>query len=494
MLHSLLSAGAAAGDRARPQLRSLFQRAVEHACRFREGLDDRPPWPALDPAEMARRFAEPTPELGEDGGAVIDALVRAAEPGLSGSAGPRFFGWVIGASDPVGVAADMLTSAWGQNAGNHVAAPAAAAAEAAAAGWLLDILRLPPESSVGFVTGATMAGFVGLAAARNAVLRRAGWDVEARGLCGAPPIRVFVGRDAHVTILSALRYLGLGSQPTWIETDRQGRMDADHLRRALAEDHLPAIVVAQAGQINTGAFDPFTAIAAVVRARGAWLHIDGAFGLWARAVPEMDHLTVGAELADSWSVDGHKWLQLPYDSGFAIVRDAEAHRRAMSVSASYLPAAEDAMRDPGQLVPELSRRARGFAAWAIIRHLGRRGIADLVRGHCALAQRLASRLAEEPGVQVLNEVELNQVLLSFGEGEPAVRDRATRQVIAGLQRDNICLAGGADWRGRAVLRVSIISGPLREPDIDRLAAEILFVWRSVRAEAGEAESLSRLEV
>ena len=493
MLQSLFAVAAMHAPH-RPQARGLFQRALEHACRFRESLDERPPWPALDPEAMARRFAEPTPERGEDGRAVIDALVRAAEPGLSASAGPRFFGWVIGASHPVGVAADVLTSAWGQNAGNHVAAPAAAAAEAAAAAWLLDILRLPPESSIGFVTGATMASFVGLAAARNAVLRRAGWDVEAHGLCGAPPIRVLVGRDAHVTILSALRYLGLGSQPIWIDTDDQGRMNPAHLRKALAADRLPAVVVAQAGQINTGGFDPFLEIAAATRTRGAWLHIDGAFGLWARAVPELDHLTTGVELADSWSVDGHKWLQLPYDSGFAIVRDVEAHRRAMSVSASYLPAAEDEVRDPGQLVPELSRRARGFAAWAMIRHLGRRGIAELVRGHCALAQRLADHLAGQADVQVLNRIDLNQVLLSFGDGPAEARDRATREVIARLQRDNVCLAGGADWHGRAVLRVSIISAPLAEPDIDRLAAEILAAWRAVRAEQAAVQPPSPAEI
>lgn len=459
----------------------LFARAGELAAHYRDTVADRPPWPVQPAGETAGAFDGATPERGEDALAVLDALARAAEPGLSGAAGSRFFGWVIGGSNALATAADMLTSAWGQNAGNPAAAPSAAAAEQAAARWLLDILRLPAESSVGFVTGATMASFVGLAAARNAVLRKAGWDVERLGLCGAPPIRVLVGRDAHATILSALRYLGLGSEPVWIDTDAEGRMDAEHVRAELARDRFPAIVVAQAGQINTGAFDPFVELSALCRPRGAWLHIDGAFGLWARAASEFDRLTEGLDLADSWSVDGHKWLQLPYDSGFAIVRDTVAHRRAMGISASYLPPEDGVLRDPAQYVPELSRRARGFAAWAMIRHLGRQGIADMVRGHCVLARTLAARLRSEPGVRVLNRVDLNQVLVGFEGATPEAQDEAADAVIERLRDANVCLAGGADWRGRRVLRLSIISQPLGAADIARLADCVVGAWRCVRS-------------
>jgi glutamate/tyrosine decarboxylase-like PLP-dependent enzyme len=455
--------------------RGLFERAAAHAGDFRESIAQRPAWPALQGATLRALFDGPTPELGQDGGEVIEALVSAAEPGLASSAGPRFFGWVIGSSDPVGVAADMLTSAWGQNAGNHACSPAAAVAEEVSARWLLDLLDLPPECSVGFTTGATMAGFVCLAAARNALLAKVGWDVELDGLIGAPQVRIFIGLDAHVTNISALRYLGLGGRPRWIATDKQGRMDAAALAEALAQGEGPALVIAQAGQLNTGAFDPFTDIVRLCRQHDAWLHVDGAFGLWARTVAELSHLTAGVEGADSWSVDGHKWLQLPYDSGFAIVRDSLAHRRAMAVAASYLPAAKTGEYDSGQYVPELSRRARGFAAWAVIRSLGRAGIAEMVARHCALARRLAARLAVEPGIKVLNEVDLNQVIVSFGG------DAASREVIARMEEDNLCLVGGAVWRGAWVLRLSVIAGPLAEADIDRLADAVVSAWRHVRS-------------
>jgi len=271
--------------------RRLFQRAADHASAFRDRVADRAPRPAISAAALQARFEGPTPEVGQDPLAVLDALQSAAEPGLTAAAGPRFFGWVIGASDPLGVAADMLTSAWGQNAGVYACAPAAAMAEKVAARWLLDILRLPQECSVGFVTGATMAGFVCLAAARSAVLAQVGWDVEADGLAGAPAVRVFVGEDAHITITAALRYLGFGSRATRVPTDAQGRMDASALCTALALGSGPAIVIAQAGQINTGDFDPVSELARTCRKHGAWLHVDGAFGLWARTVPEMAQLT-----------------------------------------------------------------------------------------------------------------------------------------------------------------------------------------------------------
>jgi glutamate/tyrosine decarboxylase-like PLP-dependent enzyme len=460
--------------------RRLFERALQHASDFRDRVADRAPRPVMSASELQALFDGPTPEVGEDSLTVIDRLNAAAGPGLTASAGPRFFGWVIGGSHPVGVAADMLTSAWGQNAGTYACSPAAALAEKVTARWLLDILRLPAECSVGLVTGATMASFVCLAAARGAVFARVGWDVETEGLAGAPRVRIFVGEDAHVSIFAALRYLGFGLQATRIPTDVEGRMDARALRAALALGTGPAIVIAQAGQIHTGAFDPLPDIVQACRQHDAWLHVDGAFGLWARAVPEMTELTAGLEGADSWSTDGHKWLQLPYDSGFAIIRDSQWHRRAMSITASYLPQATDAEYDPGQFVPELSRRARGFAVWAQLRALGRQGLAEMVRRHCALARRLARRLACEPGVNVLNSVQLNQVIVTFGTGTVAECNVLTPATIEQLQADNICLAGGAEWRGHFVLRLSLIASPLTESDIDRLAAAVAAAWRQVQ--------------
>jgi glutamate/tyrosine decarboxylase-like PLP-dependent enzyme len=293
-------------------------------------------------------------------------------------------------------------------------------------------------------------------------------------------VRTLISDDAHPAVDSALRYLGLGRPTARIATDGEGRMRPAALAEALRRGEGPAIVVAQAGQINTGAFDPGVAIAEICREAGAWLHVDGAFGLWARAVPELDPLTAGLDRADSWAVDGHKWLQLPYDSGFAIVADQEAHRAAMSMVASYLPPAAADEHDPGQLVPELSRRARGFTAWAMLRTLGRQGVVELVRRHCRLARRLAGGLAEIPGAELRNEVVLNQVLVAFGDGEPEVRDVLTRAVIARLQERNICFAGGARWRGRWVLRLSLISQPLQDGDIDRLVAAIAEAWRDVQ--------------
>jgi glutamate/tyrosine decarboxylase-like PLP-dependent enzyme len=459
--------------------RRLFERATDHACRFRDTLGERPPRPAIAASDLETLFEGPTPEIGADPLQVIDALNSAATPGLAGSAGPRFFGWVVGASHPAAVAADMLTSAWGQNAGAFAVSPAAAMAEKVAARWLLDILGLPQDCSVGFVTGATMANFVCLAAARNAVLARIGWDVERDGLAGAPAIRLFVGADAHATVLAALRYLGFGGRAIRVASDAEGRMDAPALAAALAHGTGPAIVIAQAGQINTGAFDPTLQLASICRRHAAWLHVDGAFGLWARTVAELTDLTRGLEQADSWATDGHKWLQLPYDSGFAIVRDSGAHRRAMSITASYLPPATESEYDPGQFVPELSRRARGFAVWAILRTLGRQGVSAMVRRHCALARRLARRLAAEPGVTIVNTVWLNQVLVVFGTGSEC--EQLTRATVARLQADNICLAGGADWHGQFALRLSVISASLTESDVDRLAVAILTAWRHVQS-------------
>ncbi|HEV8443743.1 MAG TPA: aspartate aminotransferase family protein [Steroidobacteraceae bacterium] len=460
-------------------LQSLFALAAQHAIAYRDAVGEAAPPRSY--AAMRETFDAPTPEQGRAVSEVIEELVALSTPGLRAMTGSRFFGWVIGASHPAGVAADWLTSAWGQNAGNHEASPAAAAAETAAAKWLLDLLDLPREASVGFVTGATVANFVCLAAARGAVLRRAGWDVEANGLFGAPPIPVLIGDDAHTSVFSALQFLGLGhDRVVRVATDAQGRMLPAAFAHAIAGTNGPAIVITQAGQLNTGAFDPIEAILPAARERGAWVHVDGAFGLWARASAATAHLASGYELADSWATDGHKWLQTPYDCGYAIVRDAEAHRRAMTIAASYLPPVADGDRDPTHFVPELSRRARGFATWAMIRHLGRAGIAALVQEHCRLATRFADRLVREPGVYVLNDVGLNQVIVRFGKPEAdQTADRLTQETILRLQADGTCFAGGARWRDRWVMRLSVISAPTTEQDIDTSCQAICAAWRSV---------------
>ncbi len=422
----------------------------------------------------------PLPEDGMAAADVIDELAGIAEPGLMAMPGPRFFGWVLGASHPAGVAADWLTSAWGQNTGYHTPTPATSALEEVAASWLLDVLDLPRQSSVGFATGATVANAIGLAAARGSVLRAVDWDVEADGLFGAPPIHVFIGDDAHTSLFSALQFIGLGhDRVIRIATDDQGRMQPSSLQREIASRTGPMIVVAQAGQINTGAFDPFPEIVEIAKGAGAWVHVDGAFGLWARACPARAHLTAGIDGADSWVTDGHKWLQTPFDCGYAFVRDAEAHQRAMTIWASYLPTIEPGDRVPSALVPELSRRGRGVATWAMLRTLGRRGIAEMVGRHCAIARRMAERLAAEPGVRVLNDVVLNQVIVQFGAGSDEDRKRATETVIDRVQAEGICFVGGARWRDQWVMRISVISYATTVEDADRSIESILRAWRSV---------------
>lgn len=464
------------------ELDALLNLAAREAIRYRRSIDTRPQAPQATFAEMRAAFAEPVPEHGAPAAAVIEDLAARAEPGLATMTGPRFFGWVIGASHPVGVAADWLTSAWGQNSGNPHAAASAAAAEDVAARWLVDLLDLPRHASVGFTTGATMASFTCLAAARNAQLRKAGWDVEAQGLFGAPPISVLIGEDAHATVFSALQFLGLGRERVVrIRTDAAGRMNAAAFGQAIDASDGPTIAIAQAGQLNSGAFDPFPQLTEATQRKGAWLHVDGAFGLWARACPAHAHLTEGIDRADSWAVDGHKWLQTPYDCGYAIVADAEAHRRAMTLTASYLPQSLAGEYDPTHYVPELSRRARGFATWAVIKHLGRDGIADLVERHCSIARQMAEQLAAEPGINILNEVELNQIMVRFGgDRSPDEGDRLTREVIARIQRDGVCFAGGADWHGRWIMRLSVISWYTTEEDGARSVAAIIDAWRRVR--------------
>jgi glutamate/tyrosine decarboxylase-like PLP-dependent enzyme len=400
---------------------------------------------------------------------VIEALARDAPPGLVASPGPRYFGFVTGGALPAALAADWLASAWDQNAFNAVSSPAAAVVEEVACGWLLELLGLPADAGVGLTTGAQMANVTGLAAARGALLARAGWDVEERGLSGAPPLRVLAGEEAHVTVWRALRLLGFGRAAIEVvAVDGQGRMRADALASALAADDGAAIVCAQAGNVNTGAIDPLADIVAAAREHGAWVHVDGAFGLWAAASPALAGLVAGAGDADSWATDAHKWLNVPYDCGVVAVRDRAAHGAAMGITASYLVRAGEADRSNSDWVPEASRRGRGFAVYAALRSLGRDGVAELVERCCALARRLASAMESADDVDVLNEVALNQVLLRFG-GDDALTDA----VIGRVQADGTCWVGGTRWRGQAAMRVSVSNWSTAEGDIDRSAEAIL---------------------
>ena len=402
-----------------------------------------------------------------DATTVAEQLAEAVDPGLVASAGPRYFGFVVGGALPASAAADWLTAAWGQNAGLNALSPAAAAAEQVAGEWMLDLLDLPRDASFGLPTGAGLGNAVGLAAARHAVLDRAGWNVEADGLYGAPEITVMIGAEAHATLLTALQYLGLGrDRVTRIGTDEQGRMHAGEARSAIARTDGPLIVCAQAGNVNTGAFDPATEIAdALADHPNAWLHVDGAFGLWAAVAPELRHLVSGVERADSWSTDAHKWLNVGYDCGFVAVRDAAAHRAAMSATAAYLLRSDQ--RENWEWVLDSSRRARGFALYAAIRSLGRAGVQSMVERCCSLAHRMADRLRVGAGVEVLNEVVLNQVLVRFGD------DERTRAVIARVQDEGTAWMGGTTWHDMAAMRISVSNWSTTEADADRTVDAIL---------------------
>lgn len=462
-------------------LRDLLNRALEQALTYREGLAGSLARPTLDYHAARQRFLAPVPEAGMDPVLMLDELVEGAAPALMPTAGPRFFGWVMGAAHPAGVAADWLVSAWGQNAGYHATAPAAAAIEEVAEGWLLDILDLPRESAIGFTTGATLANVTCLAAARTHTLGEAGWDADADGLFGAPPVHVLLGADAHSSVFSALQLIGFGrNRVISVATDDQGRMRPAALAAALRELNGPRIVVAQAGQINTGAFDSFSEILEVARASGAWVHVDAAFGLWARAAPAFRHLTAGIEGCDSWVTDGHKWLQAPYDSGFAIVRNREALLRAMTQWSSYLPAIASGDRVPANFVPELSRRARGVPIYALLKTLGRQGIAEIVETHCRLAARLGDRLRREPGIAVLNEIAINQLIIGFGRGDAGARKVATEAVIARVQQEGVLFAAGAQWREDWVMRLSVSSAATTEADVELAAEAIIGAWRAVQ--------------
>ncbi|HEV7509370.1 MAG TPA: pyridoxal-dependent decarboxylase [Thermoanaerobaculia bacterium] len=464
----------------------LLKRTTDLALEFLDGLPERRVGQAASVDDLRAALGGVLPEDGTDAREVIEHLARAADPGLIGTAGPRYFGFVIGGHVPASLAADWLTSAWDQNATLYVSSPANSVAEEAAAGWLLELLGLPASASVGFTTGCSMANFTALAAARHAVLARQGWNVETAGLFGAPPIDVVIGDEAHVTILAALQMLGLGRERVKrVAVDGQGRMVPAALREVLAGGdgpQAPLIVCAQAGNVNTGAFDPLGEIVPLVKERGGWLHVDGAFGLWAATVPALAHLVRGAAEADSWATDAHKWLNVPYDSGIVAVAHPEPHRAAMTISAAYLAQTEGHERDPFDWVPEFSRRARGFTVWAALKSLGRVGVAGMVERCCALARRFADRLREEPGVEILNEVVLNQVLVRFHPpgvpADAASLDALTRDVIARVQADGTCWLGGTTWQGKAAMRISVSSWATTEADVDASTAAILQSFRA----------------
>ena len=452
--------------------------AYDHATRYIGQVAQRHVGSRTERADLLTALGGPLPTGGTDPVEVINHLAATADPGIVATIGPRYFGFVTGGAVPVTVAADWLVSSWDQNACLYVTSPAASVMEDIVSGWIVELLGLPATAGVGFVTGCHMANFTCLAAARHEVLHRAGWNVETQGLQRAPKVRVLVGGEVHVSAVGALRYLGFGSDELeFVPVDGQGRMRADALRKQLGEGTAPIIVCAQAGNVSTGASDPIAEIVEMAHARDAWVHVDGAFGLWAAAVPELRSQVRGIETADSWATDAHKWLNVPYDSGLAIVADTAPLRAAMGMTASYLQRGDDEQRIGMDWAPESSRRARVVPLYALFRALGRDGIEALVRRNCALAHRIAGRLSAEPGVTILNEVVLNQVLVRFAD------DDTTRDTIARVQADGTCWAGGAFWQGQQAMRIAVSNWSTTEDDIDRSADAMLACYRASRATA-----------
>jgi glutamate/tyrosine decarboxylase-like PLP-dependent enzyme len=441
----------------------VLKTAAERAGRYLDGLHERGVFPSEDAVARLAQFDEPLPDVPTDPETVLHLLDEIGSPATVASAGGRYFGFVTGGSLPAALGANWLAGAWDQNSGLQVMSPTVAKLEAVALGWLVDLLGLPAGTGGGFVTGATMANLTGLAAARHAMLQQAGWDVEAQGLFGAPPITVIVGDEVHVSLLKALSLLGLGrDRVIRVPVDNQGRMRAD----ALPAISGPTIVCIQAGNVNTGAFDPAAEICAAAHESGAWVHVDGAFGLWAAAAPGRAHLMAGVSHADSWATDAHKWLNVPYDCGLAFCREPQHLRAAMSTSAAYL--IEGDQREPYHYTPEMSRRARGIEIWSALRSLGRSGLADMIERTCRYAARFADGLAAA-GFSVLNDVVLNQVLVSFGDAE------TTRRVIAAVQADGTCWCGGTVWQGQTAMRISVSSWATTEADVERCLEAMLRV-------------------
>ncbi len=437
-------------------MNELLEDAAKRAIAYLEGLDSRSVAPTPEAIEKLKLLDERLPEGPSEPASTLKFLDEIASPASMAMAGARFFGFVIGGSLPVTLAANWLTGAWDQNAAHYNPTPAAAQLEQVALHWLLDLFDLPRECGGGFVTGATLANFTALAAARNSALKRAGWNVEADGLFGAPPITVIVGDEVHVSPVKALGMLGLGrSRLIKVPVDGQGRMRVDALPKLSG----PTILLVQAGNVNTGTFDPIDELCEIAHQAGAWVHVDGAFGLWALVSSSMNHLTAGIAKADSWATDFHKWLNVPYDSGLALVRDADALQAAMAVTAEYLPTASP-YRNPSDFTPELSRRARGVEVWAALHALGRKGVVELVERNCRQARRFAEGL-RSAGYQVLNDVVLNQVLVSFGDAE------TTRNVISGIQSDGTCWCGGTVWQGKTAMRISVSSWATTDEDVEK---------------------------
>lgn len=436
-------------------MRELLEKTTQLAISYLEGLGDRSVAPSPNAIAKLAILDEPLTEQPTAPEAVIQLLDEICSPATMAMAGPRFFGFVIGGSLPVTVAANWLAGAWDQNTGLYTPTPGTSRLEQVALNWLLDLFKLPSDCGGAFVTGATMANFSALAAARHALLQREGWNVEADGLFGAPPITVVVGAEAHPTLFKSLGLLGLGrNRVVKAPVDSQGRMRAD----AIPSLSGPTILCAQAGNVNTGAFDPLGEICACAHDAGAWVHVDGAFGLWATTAASTAHLATGLAEADSWATDFHKWLNVPYDSGIALVRDADALRGAMAITADYLPTSD--FRNPSDFTPELSRRARGVEVWAALRSLGREGIAELIERNCRQARRFAAGL-EAAGYRILNDVVLNQVLVAFGDAE------TTNRVVSEIQREGTCWCGGTVWQGQTAMRISVSSWATTDADIER---------------------------
>ena len=438
---------------------AALDRAHLHALDWLASLEDRPVPPQASIDEVASALGTTLPDGGSAPAEVVDRLAEACEPGLTAMGSGRFFGFVIGGTHPAALATDWLVSAWDQNSGLRRVTPAHSAVEDVASAWLLDLLGLPSESAVGFVTGGTMANFTGLAAGRDSVLRRAGWDVAQRGLNGGPRVRVLAGAERHDTVDLSLRYLGLGL-PEPVAVDEQGQLRTDALQSALVEGHdEPTIVVLQAGNVHSGAFDPFAEAIRAAHAHGAWVHVDGAFGLWAAASPSYEHLVMGYQEADSWATDAHKTLSVPYDTGLAIVRDAAALRAAMGYHGAYL--IHDELGEPFDKVPETSRRGRAFPVWAVLRSLGRSGVAELVERLCRHASAFATGLDEIDGVSVLNAVDFTQVCATFGS------DQRTEEVVRRLLADGTAWMSGSTWRDQSVLRISVSNWSTTDNDVER---------------------------
>ena len=466
---------------------SPTDRAAAHARAYLSTIRDRTVKATLSADELRSRLLVPLPRRGEDPIDVIDRLADAGRTGTVASQGPRYFGFVTGGSIPAAIAADWLVSTWDQNAQLFVMSPIAAIAEEIVAAWLQQLFGLPAGWSVGFVTGAQMASFTGLLAARHHLLRDAGWDVERRGLWGAPAIEVLVSDESHRTIFTALRMLGFGTERVQrVGTDAQGRMRTDHLEALLRRVSGPCLVCAQLGNVNTGAADPVDDIAAHTRERGGWLHVDGAFGLWAATSASRRHLVAGIERADSLATDGHKWLNVPYDSGIVLTAHPESHQAALMLPAHYMQTTPGE-REPRAFTPDESRRARALPIYAALRVLGRDGVADVIERCCSLATRMATRVAQHPSIRVLNDVVLNQVLVQFRPpgGNDATAAALTHAVIARVQDEGTCWASGTTWHGQAAMRLSISNWSTTAEDIDRSAAAILAVLEHVQRGASD---------